>query len=348
MKFKKNIILSSICLFIVTSYSSDFLVIIKKEDNKYDVVENPLWVDIEPTYTEWVETGNVENCNIWLPKIDQQKNDFSQNAECDFEEERIKSNKQQNTIDGTIKTISQETENQFIKDISFRNIEVTSNNPIQEGNNYNCDSWLPEVNTEYYGTVFEQERICDVDIMIKWNYSLNSSIVDFWEERYTEHTGLESQNANGTKKHPVYARACGYDVASECGGSKITIRDHIQGVSRGWGIMVIDPDTYSVKSYNRYDTHATPALSDNLATELNNVTSGDLVVIATYDQPAYISDNFINSMVSNLKADEAGLKMVQSEYRSSYVIISYKGGNKIEEDYGARYTYKSISANLPK
>jgi len=199
MKIKKTIIAQLVFLTFSVAAATDYLVIIQKDNHKYEVVENPLWENIEPTYTEWTDTGTLNNCNTWNPLISQQKVDFSQAANCDAEQERTKSNRQQNTIDSTIKTVSQETENQFVNKSSNRNINVTNVSPIEEQSNYNCELWSPESSTVYSGTTFEQERYCDVDMMQKWNYSLNSSNIDTWEERYTEQTGYETQDIVGIK-----------------------------------------------------------------------------------------------------------------------------------------------------
>jgi len=179
--------------------ANDYLIIVDKTHHKYNVVENPLWEDISPTYTAWTNTGYTKNCGQWTPEINQQKVGFNQSASCDFEEERIQNIRQQNTIDGSLKTIKQNTENQFTNKIDTRSI-TTSNNPaIIEQNNYNCETWTPDTSTVYIGTTFEQERYCDVDMMQQWNYLLNGSQIDTWQERYTENSGYETQNISGTK-----------------------------------------------------------------------------------------------------------------------------------------------------
>jgi len=111
----------------------------------------------------------------------------------------MKNNRQQNTISGTIKTVSQDLENQIKNQTSNRNIIISNDSVLIEQNNYNCEIWSPESSTVYLGTVFEQERYCDIDMMQKWNYSSNSLIIDIWEERYTETTGYETQNISGIK-----------------------------------------------------------------------------------------------------------------------------------------------------
>jgi len=199
MKFKKTIISTLILTTLSVVASTDYLAIIKKEKNNFDVVENPLWKNIPPTYTEWLDTGSFNNCNSWLPSISQQEVNFIQTANCDVEQERTKSNRQQNTIDSTIKTINQETENQFINKSINRNINVSNALPLEEKGNYNCELWTPEPSTVYSGTIFEQERYCDVDMMQKWSYYSDLSLVGTWEDRYTEGTGYETQDVLGTK-----------------------------------------------------------------------------------------------------------------------------------------------------
>jgi len=196
-KFKKLLVASSIVVS-VAAISSDYFAIVKK-DESFDVVSNPLWEYIEPTYTLWVDTGYITNCSVWNPVISQQKNNFAQSAICDFEQERVENITQKNTIDGSIKIVKQNRQTQIIEKQNSRNISISNNEIIIERNNYNCDLWTPNSSTVYSGTTFEQERYCDVDMMQKWIYSANGTNLDTWEERYTDKSGYETQSVLGTK-----------------------------------------------------------------------------------------------------------------------------------------------------
>jgi len=198
MNFKKTIISTTILMSLIAT-SSEYLVIIKKDDNKYDVIENPLWVNISPTYTNWIETGIISGCGNWTPAISQQKSNFSQESNCDFEQERIKTSLQKNRIDLTTRITNQQTETQNETRLTTRNISTLNDPVIVEKNNYNCETWTPNTNTVYTGTTFDQERYCDVDMMQQWNYLLDGSQINTWQERYTENSGYETQNVLGTK-----------------------------------------------------------------------------------------------------------------------------------------------------
>lgn len=148
--------------------------------------------------------------------------------------------------------------------------------------------------------------------------------------------------------HKIYVRSCGYDnhLKGLCSSSRIQTTYEDQSIPRGWSVMVLNPKTLVKKDFRSYDTHGTQSLSTTMGQYLDTIATGDLVIIGTYDQPAYITDSFISSMGRNLNADTAALQSIKLtspnvddvRYRSSYAIISYKGGVKVSEELNYRHT----------
>jgi len=68
--------------------------------------------------------------------------------------------------------------------------------------------------------MLEQERYCDVDMMQNWNYKLDGTNIANWEETYTEKTGYETQDIDGTKvwdsTTPVYTSWVDTGVIGNC------------------------------------------------------------------------------------------------------------------------------------
>lgn len=226
-------------------------------------------------------------------------------------------------------------------------IEISPWKEWVDGEPYNCSEWLPATN-EYSKIVdFEQTRTCYKDI--------TRERFDKKDTELKTTTITQNQMNTGTKVLDLKVRSCGYDdtLAGNCSGSFINVNGVSRSIGRGWGIMTIDPKTFLMKSYAGFDTHADISRSNTMATYLNNLSDGDLVVIATYDQPAYFYNTFKTSVVNNLSGSSTLLSSIQltdttvasgDKYRSSYIIVAYKKGIKLGEV--RNYRYSSSRLNL--
>lgn len=354
---KKSILALSL-IVASTAMAQNFQVVISKEKTNYESsVFN--WVDAGVQYTNWVDTGSPYNCLNWTPVSDEQLIDYQQNSTCSQDQTRKKQYIEEDLFSGTTRVAKEETENQTISSNETRTVNVTQEPAYQVGNSFNCSSWIPETNTVFSGTAFEQNRDCSVNMEQKYNHSVSGNKIHSFTNTYIETNVNEKRNSIGIKKHSLIVKSCGYDqqISGTCSNSRIQTSFENIPTGRGWGIMILDPVTFQKKFYNRYDTHAYPNLATDMANVINNANSGDLILIGTYDQPAYINTGFINAMGTHLKADTVFLSNIASvgypnsdgtNYRSSYAIISYKGGKKITEDKGYRYDDSYISAILPE
>lgn len=355
----KNKILIAMSLLGVCAYAqSDFVIIVDKKGNEY-LTDSDIWEDGGIQYTNWVNVGSPYSCDTWIPAMANQKSNYSQSANCDQDQERKKQYLEENKKTGVKRVVKEETESQTVNQSSNRTVSVSSDAPYDVGSPHSCSTWSPAANTVYYGVTANQSRNCLQNIEKIWRHKVNNIEEHNWTESYSENDS-QNQSVPGTKKHTISLKACGYDqvIAGNCGsGNEIdTTYADKSSVGRGWNVMVLDPNTFQQKDFRSYDTHADINRSTTMGSYLDSIATGDLVLIVTYDQPAYITSSFISSMSRNLKANTTflnNIKLSQGSsagggYRSSYALIAYKGGDKIAENGNYRYTDSAVSAQLPK
>ena len=354
----KRSILALSLIVASTAMAQNFQVVITKDKTDYEsAVFN--WITDGVQYTNWIDTGSPSNCLSWNPVSDKQLIDYQQNSTCNQTQTRKKQYMEKDLFSGAKRVAKEEIENQIINSNETRVVNVTTEPAYQVGNSFNCNSWMPETNTVFSGTVFEQNRDCSINMEQKYNHSVSENKTHSFTNTYIETNVNETQDSIGTKKHTLIINSCGYDnkLSGICSNSRIETSFENVPTNRGWGVMILDPITFQKKRYNSYDTHGFPDLATDMANIINAADSGDLILIGTYDQPAYINTALINAMGKHLKADTVFLNNISSvgypnsddiNYRSSYAIISYKGGKKIAEDKGYRYDDSYISVNLPE
>ncbi len=355
---KKTILAIVVSSLTIMSNAGGFQVVIDKTKAAYesDIVN---WIDNGINYTNWIDVGVEFNCGIWIPESTNQLSSYNQTSTCDQNQERKKQYMEKDLFSGNTRVIKEEKESQIIQKSTNRNIVVNSESPIQQGSSFDCNTWTPLSSESYYGTNVDQNRICSANMIQDYVHILDSSEIHRHTNNYIDTQKDEYKTVAGTKKHTIFSKSCGYDgkLSGQCSGSRIDTTYYSSGTGRGWAILVLNPNDFSAKNYNRFDTHGDPDLSNSMATMINNIASGDLVIISTYDQPAYINSAFVNAMGTHLKANTTFLNEISTlgypnsddrRYRSSYSLISYKGGQKIAEDYGYRHDDSEVSALLPK
>jgi hypothetical protein len=355
----KNKILITISLLGVCAYAqSDFVIIVDKKHNEY-FTDADVWVDGGIRYTNWINVGAPFNCESWLPEMNNQKSDYNQSTNCDQNQERKKQHLEENKKTGQLRVVKEDLESKTVSQVSNRTVNVLSEEAYDVGSPYNCNTWSPLANTIYYGQSVNQSRSCSQSIEKIWNHIVDDVEQHTWTEAYSEQRS-ENQIAQGTKKHRISLKSCGYDqvLTGHCGsGNEIdTTYSDKSSVGRGWSVMVLNPVTFQQKDFRTYDTHADINLSTTMGQYLDSIAAGDLILIVTHDQPAYITSSFISSMSRNLKANTTFLNNIKlpqgssssNGYRSSYAIIAYKGGDKIAENGNYRYTDSSVSVELPR
>lgn len=355
---KKTMIALIVSTTAIMTNAASFQIIIDKSRSNYEV-EVIDWVDDGINYTNWTNIGSTFNCETWTPQSTTQLDDYGQSLTCDQNQERKKQYMEKNVYDGSIRVAKEEIESQKINTVENRTVSVVSEAAIQQGASFDCNSWTPLASDTYYGVDVSQNRNCSANMNQDYVHTVETNEIHRYTNTYVETQKAESQLTAGTKKHTIHSKSCGYDrkLSGECFNSSINTTYYSSGTGRGWAILVLDPNDFSAKNYNRFDTHGDPTQSNNMATMINNIKNGDLVIISTYDQPSYINSAFVNAMGTHLKANTTFLNELvtlghpnsdEKRYRSSYSLISYKNGEKIAEDYGYRYEDSEVSALLPR
>lgn len=96
-------------------------------------------------------------------------------------------------------------------------------------------------------------------------------------------------------------------------------------------------------SNTRLDVYGNTTDAATMNTFITNISTGDLLVISTWDEPNNNKGYFSQNLIDNF-----GCKLIGNvwEFRSTYLLVAVKGKKApILERYGARYQ-QSISATL--
>lgn len=354
----KKILLLALTSVSLLSFASDFQVIINKKSSSYESGTES-WIQKDIKYTSWLNTGSEYNCEDWTPSSEKQKIDYIQSSICDQNQERKKQYIEEDVFSGKTRVSKEETEYRNIKQTKNRDITVYSDSPILIGSSFDCAVWIPSISTAYYGELLDQNRTCNGNMGQDYTHKFEEMEINNFTDYFLSTDYEESQSVTGVKKHNINVVSCGYDnkLNGLCKNSRIETSFEYNNNARGWSLLILNPIDYTLRSYNHYDTHLTPSLATDMANKINSAKNGDLVVIGTYDQPSYINSDLINSMGTHLKSNTTFLNDIallgypnsdNIRYRSSYAIISYKGGKKINEDFGYRYDDSSVSALLPE
>jgi len=207
MNYKKTLLTTSIIAILAgTTQANDYISIISKEKNTYDVIENSV-----PVATEWLDIGTEFGCvkefNAYDYPLGQS---FTQNENCLQKQERTITTTQ--IFNGSPRT-TVKVENQNIPVVvsyletgqenfntGIQRTEYT--NWLDNGNHYACDDFSPLTSAVNLGESFAQNKDCSQDQeRTKTVYNIwadNSETLDNTEIETRILTEIESQAAIGT------------------------------------------------------------------------------------------------------------------------------------------------------
>jgi len=160
------------------------------------------WVAISSTFTTWTNTGSGYSYGSWLPAATTQTADFTQSRNYSQDQERTRTEREQNSYTGVIRNTGTFTETQTITESQNRTIDVSVNNYANTGATYSCTAWSPATNTVDEGTSFTQTRDCQQDQVRTWTYKAGSTTIHDRDQTQTI-TVQESRNATGTLENWV-------------------------------------------------------------------------------------------------------------------------------------------------
>ncbi len=166
------------------------------------------WSVISSTYSNWVDVGSGYNFGSWSPTATNQTTDFVQSRNYSQDQERTRTEREQNSYTGVIRNTGTFTENKTITETENRTIDVSVNGYANTGSTYSCTAWSPSANTVDEGTSFTQTRDCQQDQVRTWTYKAGTTTIHSRNQTQTV-TIEESRNATGTFENwtaitPVY------------------------------------------------------------------------------------------------------------------------------------------------
>ena len=185
---------------VVTTRLAEQTITVQQSQSATGTFEN--WTAISPTYTSWTNVGGRNYTNTWNPAISSQTTNFTQTRDYTQEQERERTDREQNDFTNEIRSTGTTTETQTITGQESRSITVSSTNWYNVGSPYACTTWSPATNTVDEGTNFTQTRDCSQDQEKVWNYDSGLTSVGSRTETQTI-TIQQSQAATGTMENWV-------------------------------------------------------------------------------------------------------------------------------------------------
>ena len=185
---------------VVTTRLAEQTITVQQSQSATGTFEN--WTAIAPTYTDWTNVGGRNYTTTWSPAIASQTTNFTQTRDYTQEQERERTDREQNDFTNEIRSTGTTTENQTITGQESRSITVSSTNWYNVGSPYSCTAWSPATNTVDEGTSFTQTRDCQQDQEKVWNYDSGLTSVGSRIENQTI-TIQESRGATGTLENWV-------------------------------------------------------------------------------------------------------------------------------------------------
>lgn len=101
---------------------------------------------------------------------------------------------------------------------------------------------------------------------------------------------------------------------------------------------------WQYQSSNGYDVYGSQTAADDALTYLQSFSTGDMLVLNTYDEPNNRRNTFRNELVNNFYA-ELQFSNVW-EFRCSYILIAVKGRGLLYESIKPRYHTTGHSTTL--
>ncbi len=156
----------------------------KVENSIFPVVENQQnfgtnansgWVSTDPSFTDWANINEGYDHLTWLPNFNNQIIDFVQNRDYSQDQQQFEQAREQNTFTSEYRNIGEAVENnQTITDNEERNITVEVAAWVDDGVNYDCNTWSPAVDTVVFGEEFTQTRDCSQNQNATISYKFES------------------------------------------------------------------------------------------------------------------------------------------------------------------------------
>jgi len=151
--------------------------------------------------------------------------------------------------------------------------------------------------------------------------------------------------SKSVKLHSYKISSYGGDDTATIGEIKVSsiIYDNVEYLTtRSWQVLVIDPETYFVESRRIFDVYDSRTNAYSMKTFLESIQKGMLVMFSTHDEPSRYSDVFYDLISldygAELIKEFSKPENVDSKFRSSYFLVGYKGGIKLDEEWSGRYT----------
>jgi hypothetical protein len=163
----------------------------------------------------------------------------------------------------------------------------------------------------------------------KWSITVGSALTA--NATHALHLSLSSSGGNlgGNYAHTV--TAMGTVLYTGTANRSYRVSSYRPGVS-GWALI----------SSAALDVYGSTTDAASMNTFLNNMLTGDLLVMTTYDEPQNNTSYFSANLTNNFGATLNG----SIGYRYCYVLVASKGKGVIYEHYGLDTEYRAVTLSI--
>jgi hypothetical protein len=138
------------------------------------------WVESDPTFTSWKNTGEGYNHVGWTPELAGMLVDFSQEQDYDQDQSQIEQDQEFNNFTSEYRHFGEPIEHlQTLIETENRDITVLVSEWVNDSTlEYDCTEWLPTIESQEYGIDFQQSSDCSQDQIANVEYKFVEEILN--------------------------------------------------------------------------------------------------------------------------------------------------------------------------
>ncbi|BDP33624.1 hypothetical protein [Vibrio vulnificus] len=141
-------------------------------------IDDRFWEVFDPTYTPWLDSGQNENYEKWLPPLAQQMADFTQTRKFDDVYTRERQDRDKDTNVGEIRNHGDPvTEYDYRPSSESRYVKASVNEYVNTGDLHDCGEWVPPASETYEGLTVDQTYTCQQDQTRTWTYKVGENVI---------------------------------------------------------------------------------------------------------------------------------------------------------------------------
>ncbi|HBK7909627.1 TPA: hypothetical protein LNI07_003566 [Vibrio cholerae] len=141
-------------------------------------IDDRFWEVFDPTYTDWVDSGQNVDYEDWLPPLAQQMTDFTQTRQYKDVYTRERQDRDKDTNVGEIRNHGDPvTEYDHRPNSESRDVKATVDSYVNTGDLHDCGEWVPPASETYAGLMVDQSLTCQQNQTRTWTYKVGGDAI---------------------------------------------------------------------------------------------------------------------------------------------------------------------------